>query len=61
MGTIAGISTAGCLRRAFGVALLCVLLVPASSWAHGFAGQRFFPTTFQVDDPFISDEFSILI
>ena len=61
MGTIAGSSTARCLRRAFGVTLLCALLVPASSWAHGFAGQRFFPTTFQVDDPFISDEFSILI
>lgn len=41
--------------------LLGILLVPASSWAHGFAGKRFFPTTFQVDDPFISDEFSILI
>ncbi len=41
--------------------MLCVLSVPASSWAHGYAGQRFFPTTFQVDDPFVSDEFSILI
>lgn len=38
-----------------------LFLIPASSWAHGFAGQRFFPTTFQVDDPFISDEFSVLI
>jgi len=38
-----------------------ILSIPALSWAHGFAGQRFFPTTFQVDDPFISDEFSILI
>ncbi len=38
-----------------------MLLFPASSWAHGYAGQRFFPTTFQVDDPFISDEFSVLI
>jgi len=38
-----------------------VLLTPVSSWAHGFAGKRFFPTTFQVDDPFISDEFSVLI
>lgn len=38
-----------------------LMLIPASSWAHGFAGQRFFPTTFQVDDPFISDEFSVLI
>lgn len=41
--------------------LLVFFLMPASSWAHGFAGKRFFPTTFQVDDPFISDEFSILI
>ncbi len=38
-----------------------VVLSPVCAWAHGFAGQRFFPTTFQVDDPFISDEFSILI
>jgi len=41
--------------------LLMVLLTPVASWAHGFAGQRFFPTTFQVDDPFIADEFSILV
>jgi len=54
-------ATAARLRRAFGFALCFILLVPAISWAHGFAGQRFFPTTFQVDDPFISDEFSILI
>jgi hypothetical protein len=47
--------------QALGLALLLGLAMPASSWAHGFAGQRFFPTTFQVDDPFISDEFSILI
>ncbi len=44
-----------------GLALTVVFLVPALSWAHGFAGQRFFPTTFQVDDPFISDEFSVLV
>jgi hypothetical protein len=48
------------LRRTFGLAVLFLLLLPASSWAHGFAGQRFFPTTFQVEDPFVSDEFSIL-
>ena len=44
-----------------GLALAIILLLPVSSWAHGFAGKRFFPTTFQVDDPFISDEFSVLI
>ena len=49
------------LGQAFCFVMLFMLSVPASSWAHGFAGQRFFPTTFRVDDPFISDEFSILI
>jgi hypothetical protein len=42
------------------LALAIIMLLPVSSWAHGFAGKRFFPTTFQVDDPFIGDEFSIL-
>ncbi len=37
-----------------------VAMMPAASFAHGVAGQRFFPTTFAVDDPFISDEFSVL-
>ena len=45
----------------FSLALLYILLLPVSSWAHGFAGKRFFPTTFMVEDPFISDEFSVLI
>ncbi len=36
------------------------LFQPEISWAHGIAGQRFFPTTFVVDDPFVSDEFSLL-
>ena len=40
--------------------LLIMAVVPAASFAHGVAGQRFFPTTFAVDDPFISDEFSVL-
>ena len=42
-------------------ALLFMALVPSISSAHGFAGKRFFPTTFQVDNPFISDEFSFVI
>jgi len=37
-----------------------VVIFPATSFAHGVAGLRFFPTTFAVDDPFISDEFSVL-
>jgi len=45
---------------AFVLAFLFILQMPASAWAHGFAGQRFFPTTFEVEDPFVSDEFSVL-
>ncbi len=61
MSTAPRSSLTAWLRRAFCVTMLCILSAPVSSWAHGYAGQRFFPTTFQVDDPFISDEFSILI
>jgi hypothetical protein len=35
--------------------------VPARAFAHGVAGQRFFPTTFAVDDPFMNDELSLLL
>ncbi len=35
--------------------------MPASAFAHGVAGQRFFPTTFAVDDPFMNDELSLLL
>lgn len=47
-------------RCAFGLVLSIILLMPVSSWAHGLAGKRFFPTTFVVEDPFVSDELSIL-
>jgi hypothetical protein len=43
--------------------LLCALSLfctPRSSSAHGVAGKRFFPSTLAVDDPFVSDEMSIL-
>jgi hypothetical protein len=33
---------------------------PPTASGHGLAGQRFFPTTFAVDDPFINDELSFL-
>jgi hypothetical protein len=39
-------------------ACLILLGLPLRSWAHGFAGQRFFPTTLAIDDPFVSDELS---
>ncbi len=37
-----------------------ILLIPVSSWAHGFAGKRFFPTTLSIEDPFVSDELSFI-
>ena len=43
------------------LAWLLLLGLPTWSWAHGFAGQRFFPTTLAVDDPFVSDELSFLL
>jgi len=49
------------LRQAFCFSLITIIAsIPLTSFAHGVAGQRFFPTTFAVDDPFISDEFSAL-
>ena len=47
-------------QQTFAIVLAIILFVPALSWAHGFAGKRFFPTTFAVEDPFVSDEFSLL-
>jgi len=43
------------------LAWLLLLGLPTWSWAHGFAGQRFFPTTLAVEDPFVSDELSFLL
>ena len=45
----------------FAAVIVTIVSIPALSLAHGIAGKRFFPTTFSVDDPFISDEFSVLI
>lgn len=39
---------------------LTLLSASDTASTHGFAGKRFFPTTFGVEDPFVSDEFSIL-
>lgn len=32
---------------------------PASVWAHGFAGQRFFPEPLVMEDPFAADEMDL--
>lgn len=41
------------------LALAATLLAPVAAWAHGFAGQRFFPATILTDDPFVADEMSL--
>jgi hypothetical protein len=43
----------------FAIGVGLTAFAPAAS-AHGVAGQRFFPTTFAVDDPFMNDELSVL-
>lgn len=43
------------------VALTTALIAPVTCWAHGFAGQRFFPATLTIDDPFVADEGDILL
>src|SRR3990172_3429408 len=50
-----------CFWCAFGLFLSLILLMPVNSWAHGFAGKRFFPTTLAIEDPFVSDELSFLV
>src|SRR5262249_42049427 len=46
------------LSRVLGIILLVAApAVPA--WAHGIAGQRFFPATLTIDDPFVADELSL--
>lgn len=37
--------------------LSCMLA--SGAWAHGFVGQRFFPATITIDDPFAGDEFDL--
>jgi len=33
--------------------------MPAPVFAHGVVGQRFFPATLAIDDPFVADELSL--
>src|SRR6266498_986722 len=44
------------------VSLIVVALligVASQAWAHGLIGQRFFPATLAIDDPFVADELSL--
>jgi len=46
-----------------GAAIICalaILISPTLARAHGFEGDRFFPPTPTADDPFATDEFSVV-
>ena len=49
-----------CMRSAVYLAVIVVLLTSATgAGAHGMIGQRFFPATLAIDDPFVADELSL--
>ena len=41
------------------VCALCHFCATSQTYAHGFAGARFFPGTLSSDDPFVADELSL--
>jgi hypothetical protein len=50
------------IKRLGTFSLTCVVLLfgtAPSAWAHGMIGQRFFPATLKIDDPFVADELSL--
>jgi len=48
------------MRPAVYLAVIVVLLTSATgAGAHGMIGQRFFPATLAIDDPFVADELSL--
>jgi hypothetical protein len=47
------------LAAAVAAVVATVSVCPALASAHGLAGQRFFPSTLTIDDPFVSDELSL--
>jgi len=51
-------SSNGSIKLAVATAAL-MYLPTINAWAHGFAGERFFPATILTDDPFVADEISL--
>ncbi len=45
--------------RAAGAAAIIFLSANSAAFAHGFAGDRFFPATILTDDPFVASEISL--
>jgi hypothetical protein len=46
-------------RARLALAIALTIFPTAGTWAHGFAGSRFFPATITIDDPFVADELSL--
>jgi len=42
------------------LSLILLLVTPTITWAHGVVGQRFFPESITVEDPFPADEMDLL-
>ena len=45
--------------RVAGTLSVLVLVSSGQAFAHGFVGERFFPATLAVEDPFVADELSL--
>src|ERR1700757_2506945 len=45
--------------RSLSLLLLSISALTTESFAHGFAGKRFFPATLVTDGPFVADELSL--
>lgn len=41
------------------LASTALALIPAQAFAHGYAGNRFFPATIVIEDPFVADELGL--
>jgi hypothetical protein len=41
------------------VVVMLMGLAAGPAWAHGIVGQRFFPATLAIEDPFVADELSL--
>jgi len=40
---------------------IAVVALPATGWAHGVVGKRFFPAMLRVEDPFVADEMGLMV
>ncbi len=47
------------MRFVFAAAMAAIICAPASAFAHGVVGDRFFPATIATEDPFAADELAL--